>query len=170
MDGLKMMTVLGSFQGNGGGGGADLSHGGTIGGDLRVNGDLSACGNIAANTMHANELTAGTGAFESLSVGGQSISDLISGGGSSTQQEEQGWQPLLETDAIRNGGRYFVRGNSSVFVNMADYQVCSYAQAEIALLNTNSALDILWPSHWLWAVGSDYQSVDYGPYLKDGNA
>lgn len=83
MDGLKMMTVLGSFQGSGGGngsGGPDFSHGGTMEGNLKVTGDI----------------TATVGSFDEIIVAGSPFS-------AGPVLGPQCWQRLDDVDAIRDG-------------------------------------------------------------------
>lgn len=103
MDGLKMMTVLGSFQGNGGGG---------------------------------------------------------NGGGSDTPV---GTMDLTQATHICNGKRYILsakklkesRGCTSFSFceHGTEVQVCNGAQAEIWIDNTEDAVNLYWPSEWLWATG-----------------
>lgn len=160
-----MMTVLGAFQGSGGGStGTDFTHGGTMQGSLTITGGLTVQNSLTVQSGLGVVGTIGAAAanFGELYIQGEAVdlSNLASGSGGSTTSAPQEWQPLEDTDAIRNGGRYFVRGASGCAVELANYPVCKYAQAEIALVSTCSALDIGWPSYWLWPVGSTYNKSD----------
>lgn len=146
-----MMTVLGSFQGSGGGGstGTDFTNGGTMKGSLTINGGLTLnSGMTVANGVSVvGSVSAAAARFGELWINDVQVDfdNLPSGGGGSTTNAPQEWQPLEDTDAIRNGGRYFVRGDSATYVELDNYPVCKYAQAEIALVNTCSPLNVLWP-------------------------
>ena len=147
-----MMTVLGTFQGTGGGStGTDFTHGGTMQGSLTVQGGLTVQNGLTVKDDLGVVGTIGAPAanFSELYINGEAVDfgNIASGSGSggSTTSAPQDWQPLEDTDAIRNGGRYYVRGDSATYVELQNYPVCKYAQAEIALVNTCSPLNVLWP-------------------------
>lgn len=153
-----MMTVLGSFQGSGGGGstGTDFTNGGTMKGSLTINGGLTLnSGMTVANGVSVvGSVSAAAARFGELWINDVQVDfdNLPCGGGNAAMPPREP-QPIGDAEHIQDGYRYIIT-NDDTCAGWCGYvfttPVCAYAQAEIWIDNSDGPVYIAYPSDWLW--------------------
>lgn len=126
MDNLRVLTVLGAFNHGGGNSGADLTHGGSIDGDLTVSGKVSAS----------------QGEFDNLQINGKNIAEMLA-----AANPPKAPVPIANAQGkLKDGYRYLVQPiDDCTEIVLGGITVCQYAQAELWVDNRSSALAVYYP-------------------------
>lgn len=155
MDNLRVITVLGAFNGGNGGGnsGADLTHGGSIDGSLSVSGEVSASQGEFDNLHVDNCITAQGASFCSLYINGKEISEMLA-----ANAAPKAPVPIAEAGGkLKDGYRYLVQPiDDCTEIGLGGFTVCQYAQAEIWIDNRATKMTVYYPDEWLWRDGEVY--------------
>lgn len=144
MDNLRVITVLGAFNGGNGGGnsGADLTHGGSIDGSLSVSGEVSASQGEFDNLHVDNCITAQAASFCYLQINGKDITDMLA-----ANAAPKAPVPIAEAGGkLKDGYRYLVRKViDCTEIRLENFTVCQYAQAELWIDSRANPLEVYYP-------------------------
>lgn len=144
MDNLRVITVLGAFGGGvqGGNGGTDLTHGGSIDGSLSVSGEVSASQGDFDNLVVNNCISAQAASFCSLYINGKDIAEMLE-----ANTAPKAPVPIADAQGkLKDGYRYYVQPiNDCTEIRLEDFRVCQYAQAEIWIDNRANPLEVYYP-------------------------